>query len=123
MKTFKGHIESKPIFTTYGKLKDFTEDDDIDFTENQILLPDRLKNKFSGSNIRDGDTYKLNSNKNIDRNLRYQIVLNNGVTIRLYVDRKNERKLKRIHKLNWYSKLPIKYDIIKMAITKIRQRR
>lgn len=119
MKTFKGNFEGVPIHTAWDELNNPPQVSSIEFTENQILLPEHLKGKFADGNIRHGATYTLDAKKNIDRRLRYQVVLDNGTTLRLIVDRTNEKKLRHIHKLNWYSNHPIKYDIFKGVLTAI----
>ena len=104
MKTFKGHFEGVPILTTFAELSKSPTDNTIEFTENQILLPARLKNKFADGNIKHGATYTIIAKKNIDRRLRYQVVFGKGTTLRIFVDKWNEMKLKWIHKLYPFQK-------------------
>jgi hypothetical protein len=94
--------------------------DPLEFTKNQIVFPKSLEGfSFEDSNIKHGTFYTLMVSNNIDANMRYEIRLNNGKTIRLLVDNKNEKKLKRIHGLDFYGKYPIRYDIFKAIITGI----
>ena len=104
MNPFKGHFEGVPILTTFAELSKSSKDNIVEFTENQILLPDRLKNRFADGNIKHGATYTIIAKKNIDRRLRYQVVLGNGTTPRIFVDKWNEIKLKWIHKLYPFQK-------------------
>ena len=80
----------------------------LHFTKSQIIFPDTLTNgRFDNSNIKNHIHYKLIPHDNILPALRYEIEINNNETFRLVLDKKNERKLKWIHKLYPFQKEPI----------------
>ena len=89
----------------------------LSFTKNQIVFPADLPDSaFLSRNICHGAKYTLQYTPNIYRNDRYQIIVN-GEMFRLLIDNDNdERKLKFIHTIFWWSKEPLATISLLVAI-------
>ena len=112
--TFKGTLFT-PIRFTIDNLPPKTYY--LEFTKSQIIFPEKFKDiKYDKSEIKDRAYYKLSIYDNIDMRYRYEITIGNSQPIRLWVNKKEEKKLKKIHGLSWYAGLPIKWDLIKIFI-------
>lgn len=88
------------------------------FTKAHILFnKDFDPPQFHNTELKHDINYSLKEVE-IDGKIRYEITFGTKPeTRKLIVDEANEKKLRRIHKLDWYSNYPIKYDILKAAIT------
>jgi hypothetical protein len=92
-------------------------DTTLEFTKTQIVFPKSLTNgAFEEGNIKHGVRYELIFKDDIDRRMKYEIKLNNQQTIRLILDRKNERKLKWVHKMYRIQKEPLAFITIIISI-------
>lgn len=72
----------------------------LEFTKSQIIFPKSFTNAyFQNSNIKHLAKYTLIVHDNIDVRKRYEIKINNRDIISIIPNKRNERKLKWIHKL------------------------
>jgi len=95
-------------------------DSTLEFNKTEIIFPKSLSNgHYTNRNIRDGTTYELITHFGRTLQYRYEIKFVNGDKERLSINKNNERLLKQIHKLSWYHKYDIKYDLLKMVATAI----
>ena len=112
----------KASLTTNFKIHNFRlpTDTALEFTKSHIIFPKSLANgHYDNINIKHGAHYELIVHDNINLRERYEIKLDNNEKIRLAITRKNEKILKSVHKLYRHQKYPVKYDILKAAITGI----
>jgi len=110
--TFKGKITT-PIFDNFFSPSDST----VEFTKNQIIIPDHLKGKFQNGNLKNGVNYTLLSKEDVNPSYRYRIKLSNGDEFPLNIDTAEEAKLKKIHNINWSNKVVNhKYEILKALV-------
>ncbi len=98
--TFKALLTT-PIFANPKESVDTT----LEFTKTRIKFPDTLiGNPFSESEIKNNTRYRLKINDDLDKRTKYEIILPNGKEIYLIINKKNERRLKWIHKLYPFQK-------------------
>lgn len=77
----------------------------LEFTKSRIKFPEALiGNPFTESEIKNNARYELKINDDLDKRMKYEIILPNGKGVHLIIDKKNERKLKWIHKLYPFQK-------------------
>jgi len=80
-------------------------DTTLEFTKSQIIFPKSLNNgHYANSYIKNGVHYDLIIHDEIDMRLKYEIRVGNKKLIRVAINRKNEKKLKWVHKLYWIQK-------------------
>lgn len=80
-------------------------DTTLEFTKTRIKFPETLiGNPFSESEIKNNARYRLKINDDLDKRMKYEIILLNGKGIYLIINKKNERRLKWIHKLYPFQK-------------------
>ena len=93
--TFKAQLVS-PVFANPKEPVNTT----LQFTRTRIKFPNALVvSPFVESEIKNNARYTLKINDDLDKRTKYQIFLPNGKGIYLIINKKNEFKLRWIHKL------------------------
>ena len=114
MNTFRAVFEGIPIMGTLGVHELST----VNFTENQLLVPPHLKNKFVNKNIKNAANYELVYKNDIDIRERYKVKIGNEI-LRLSVNKYNEDKLRSIHGLEPLRKVHLPEETPKQNSIKI----
>lgn len=110
--TFRALLTT-PVFADPKKPVDTT----LEFTKTRIKFPDTLsENPFQDGDIKNNAIYELKISDDLDKRMKYSIVLSSGKRIFLIVDKPNERKLKWIHHLYWFQKEPLAVISLVIAI-------
>jgi hypothetical protein len=102
--TFKASFNYTPIRIIDKELP--YNDRKFIFTKSQIFYSQKENRNWVFDNLKvlNGDYYELVVTDNIDRLLRYEIIINRQHPIRLALDSKNEFLLKWTHKLCYIQK-------------------
>lgn len=112
--TFKGTLFTPIKFTLDNQPPDKYY---LEFTKSQIIVPEKFKDvSYENSEIKDRANYKLQVYDNIDMRYRYEITIGNSQPIRLWVNKIEEKKLKKVHGLSKLSGIPVKWELTKIFI-------